>query len=514
MPSSLDELRKILVELWCIVSPDHWEKLVGQFSDPAAIVASLVSETRFRISHRTIRFITPAMQQALQVDQPASMVIGLDRGNWLKLESIGSGGQGEVWLACPCNAAADNNQLVALKSPKAPARSNETVVPGSLRQEIEILRQITCDHVAALVDEDWPSGMLATRFVDGECLEQKVNAARRLSVVQAIQIGIDICHALEALHAINWIHKDVKPDNIMLDKSQRAVLVDFGLAELSTARSTVGGTPYYIAPEVLFSDTAPDSRADVFSLAATLYRLLSGYPPYFQHCLHPSRLTSSRAVLDALYFRLADSAIECDLETLRREVPRQLCQLIIQGLSSNRDKRPSSVQEFRAKLDSLNVKLSEAVVIERELWGLSDVLLEMVRNVSYDPNYSGRELNNAKAIRDDLQRNVPQFSQLRRLQSMSDSWIGVVVDHSIVLRTMKIAAKIDATCSQIDAFLTSPAVRDPGRNELLKNLVARTLESLRSISIDTVAAAHEWQAVLLQLGLIDLRKPPVTSVAT
>jgi hypothetical protein len=165
-------------------------------------------------------------------------------------------------------------------------------------------------------------------------------------------------------------------------------------------------------------------------------------------------------------------------------------------------------------LDSLNVKLSEAVVIERELWGLSDVLLEMVRNVSYDPNYSGRELNNAKAIRDDLQRNVPQFSQLRRLQSMSDSWIGVVVDHSIVLRTMKIAAKIDATCSQIDAFLTSPAVRDPGRNELLKNLVARTLESLRSISIDTVAAAHEWQAVLLQLGLIDLRKPPVTSVAT
>ena len=106
-----------------------------------------------------------------------------------------------------------------------------TIAFNQLRQEIDILGRIASENIAELVDADLPSGVLATRFVDGECLEQKAKDARRLTVVQSLQIGIDICRALEALHAKDWIHKDVKPDNIMLDELQRAVLVDFGLAE-------------------------------------------------------------------------------------------------------------------------------------------------------------------------------------------------------------------------------------------------------------------------------------------
>ena len=234
MPSMLDELRHILVELWGVASPARWSELASQFGDPSAIIGYLASETRFRLSDRDIAFVTPDMKQALDAARPRELFVELRNQPWLKLQLLRSGGQGEVWIACPCDSGAKADQLVALKSPRAGANpaigaNSVTVDVQQLQREIDILGQIDCDNIARLVDADRPSGVLATQYVDGECLEKKLKAERRLSIVQTIRIGIDICHALEALHATNWIHKDVKPDNIILDESQRAILIDFGL---------------------------------------------------------------------------------------------------------------------------------------------------------------------------------------------------------------------------------------------------------------------------------------------
>ena len=182
-------------------------------------------------------------------------------------------------------------------------------------------------------------------------------------------------------------------------------------------------------------------------------------------------------------------------------MPRQLCDLIIHGLSANRNRRPSSISDFREKLDGIQAKLSEAVLIERELWRLSEILLEAIRGISYDATYANNEEKNAEKIRDDLRRTLPQFLALSQLQHSSQSWIGIVLDYTIISRTTKIVLKIEATCNQIDAFLTSPGSKSGSWNELLKNLVARTLEALRSITVDTVAAAHDWRTIMLLFGL-------------
>lgn len=289
----------------------------------------------------------------------------------------------------------------------------------------------------------------------------------------------------------------------MVNPSGQAVLIDFGLAEVPSSASHAVGTPYYIAPEVFFPRVPPDARADVYSLSATLYRLLSGQPPHFQHCLHPGWYRGARAELDALRFRIADAASECDVEELRREVPREFCKLVIRGLSANPDQRPSSADGFRTALEEIQAKLFEARGIERELWALADILLEAIRSISLDPAYASREQENASIIRDDIRQALRCFSALLQLQQNPESWAGFISDFAIIVRTIKIVSKVNAACEQIDAFLNSPGVGTNSWNNLLHTLVARTLESIRSISVDTIAAAHDWCTLLVQLGLLE-----------
>ncbi len=503
---SLDELRRVLVEEWEIVAPDWWADLVDEFTDPAQIVDHLASRTRFRLALGPIPYLTPPLREKLASIHPLDMVRKLGGKRWLRLQQLGRGGQGEVWLACPCSPAATRDELVALKSPN-PIKDNSK---QQLQLEIQILGKIDSPYVVALVAEDWALGVLATRFVNGANLEETLDRQRRLSVAETVQIGINVCHALQALHAENFIHKDVKPGNIVQQRSKHAVLIDFGLAEdPQRAPLRPGGTPYYIAPEVFFSDAAPavapDARADVYSLAATLYHLLAGRPPHFQQCLNPRQFRASGARLDLLRFKLADAEIECNLEDVRRDVPRQLCQLLCRALNARPDERPKSAAEFRLALEAIQAKLKEAERIEAELWRLAEVLLQAVRTVNADADYAGNEQANAASIQNDLERALQWFPALKELRTTGDSWAGFPVAYAVVPRTMKIWTQVAGHASQIREFLAVPHNSSRHMGILLKDLVVRTLEGVRSISVEALAAAHDWRTLLLQLGLTPTR---------
>lgn len=432
-------------------------------------------------------------------------MITLDAAPWLKIRELRTGGQGEVWVACPCDAAAKSDQLVALKSPNSskPAATVDKL-RGHLQQEIDILRKISpCSYIANLVDADRTSGTLATRLIDGPSLDEK--ALRRLSVAQTIQIGIDVCEALKALHDVGYIHKDIKPANIIDERGKRAVLIDFGLAEDPTLAALLpGGTPYYIAPEVFTCNMPHDVRADVYSLAATLYRLLAGQPPHFYQCINPGKYKATRARLDMRWFHLADSALDCDLEDIRREVPRQLCQLLCRALSADRERRPSSIVDFQIDLVSIQSMFVRAENIERQLWVLSDVLLEAFRIVHHDDRYAGKEWKNAVEICTNIERALPKFTVLSQLSTTVDTWTGISSAYALIPRTTKLWSHVEAIGRQLREFLadhTDMAKRTNDATELLKDLVVRTLESIRLTSIDAVTAAHDWHTLLDQIGL-------------
>ncbi len=124
-------------------------------------------------------------------------------------------------------------------------------------------------------------------YVEGHTLHDELELHKRFSEAEALRIVIQIARALEHAHKQGLIHRDVKPKNIMMTKDGRVKLADMGLARAATdekaAQAEAGrafGTPYYISPEQIRGEVDIDFRADIYSLGATLYHLVTGRVPF------------------------------------------------------------------------------------------------------------------------------------------------------------------------------------------------------------------------------------------
>ena len=127
-------------------------------------------------------------------------------------------------------------------------------------------------------------------FIEGESLRALIDRERQLSLDQALAITRDVAEALEYAHTQNIVHRDIKPDNILIEReSGRAVVTDFGIAraieraaDISTVTSTgfTLGTPTYMSPEQAGAEKEIDGRSDIYSLGCVLYEMLAGTPPF------------------------------------------------------------------------------------------------------------------------------------------------------------------------------------------------------------------------------------------
>src|SRR5262249_11508468 len=133
------------------------------------------------------------------------------------------------------------------------------------------------------LDRDLDLEMLVLEHVEGETLKDKI-ARGRMSVGEATAIALQLARALEACHREGVLHRDLKPENIILHPKRGAVILDFGVAWFSSAATltrtgSVIGSPRYIAPEV-FKSPICDARADIYSLGAILFEMLTGRTPH------------------------------------------------------------------------------------------------------------------------------------------------------------------------------------------------------------------------------------------
>jgi hypothetical protein len=162
-------------------------------------------------------------------------------------------------------------------------------------QEARAVNRIKHDNIVEiydLVEESLPSGLLRCYSVmealEGETLRGAI-ARGPLSLSRSVQIVRQVCGALEAAHEVGIIHRDVKPENILvLQDSERVKVLDFGVAKLQGDAELVGktlagviiGTPSYMAPEQIDGKREVDRRADVYSTGVVLYELLAGTVPF------------------------------------------------------------------------------------------------------------------------------------------------------------------------------------------------------------------------------------------
>jgi hypothetical protein len=193
---------------------------------------------------------------------------------------LGRGGMGEVYRAEDLRL----HQSVALKFLAKSHASNAEYLEH-LVQEVRLARQVAHPNVCRVYDfiDTGNEQFVAMEYVDGESLAALLRRLGRPSEATTIALAHQIVRGLAAVHEQGVLHRDLKPDNVMVDGRGHARLMDFGVASLSRDRSRRAGmfkgTPAYVAPEQ-FLGAPPSSRTDVYALGVLLYELVTGRLPF------------------------------------------------------------------------------------------------------------------------------------------------------------------------------------------------------------------------------------------
>ena len=254
---------------------------------------------------------------------------------------LGRGGMATVYLAHDLR----HNRRVAFKVLRPELAA--TLGPERFLHEIRIAAGLQHPHILPVFDSGDAAGQLwyTMPYVEGETLRQRLLREKQLPLDEARRIAVQVLSALGYAHAHGVIHRDVKPENILLDGDQ-AVLADLGIAR---AMTTVGedrltetglslGTPSYMSPEQACAEPSLDGRTDLYSLGCVLYEMLAGEPPYTGPT--PQAIVARRLVEPPPRLRTI------------RDVPESLEQAIHRALARNPADRFATAEQFsRALLD-------------------------------------------------------------------------------------------------------------------------------------------------------------------
>ena len=199
----------------------------------------------------------------------ASLAEGQTLGNRYRIRSLlGRGGMGEVWRAFDLKLRVD----LALKALRPELLQDKRAL-GALRQEVRTAREVISPNVCRVFDLVELDGqeLVSMEYIDGITLADILKMRAPLELTEAREIASQFLAGLEAIHDVGLVHRDVKPENIMMTRSGRVVMMDLGIAKglADSKTGTVSGTPAYMAPEQTRGGSV-NPRADVFSAGVVL----------------------------------------------------------------------------------------------------------------------------------------------------------------------------------------------------------------------------------------------------
>ncbi len=214
--------------------------------------------------------------------RPSSSMIGTVLSGRYRLEAkLGSGGMSTVYLASDDTL----DRPVAVKVMHREMSEQEDQLQR-FRQEARAVAKLTHPNVVSVIDagEDGGHPYIVFEYVKGETLKQRIGRVGALDTQEAIAYAIEVARGLGVAHGRNMVHRDIKPQNVLIDEEGRAKLTDFGISRQLeqdgvTATGRVLGTTDYVAPEQAMGKAA-DPRSDIYSLGVVLYEMLIGQVPF------------------------------------------------------------------------------------------------------------------------------------------------------------------------------------------------------------------------------------------
>jgi TolB-like protein len=282
----------------------------------------------------------PAVSQAAASSSDATGARPLAFGRYEILGLVGAGGMGSVYRARDTRL----DEIVALKL----LRRELVDQPGILArftQEAKLARRITHKNVARTFDLDEYEGerFLTMEYVDGESLGAALSREGVLPLARTIHIATAICEGLSAAHAASVVHRDLKPDNVLIGADGRVLITDFGIARAlvqgGAARTSGGivGTPSYMAPEQVEGAGESGPRVDLYALGAVLFEMLTG-----------TRAWPGEEPLAVALARLTKAPP--DPRTVRVEVGESLAAVVRKLMARRPEDRFASAEEVSAAL--------------------------------------------------------------------------------------------------------------------------------------------------------------------
>ncbi|OLD01345.1 MAG: hypothetical protein AUI89_04645 [Gemmatimonadetes bacterium 13_1_40CM_3_65_8] len=262
-------------------------------------------------------------------------------GRYEVKEILGAGGMGVVYRAFD----RELQEPVAIKTLRPEAMAGGTVALDRFKQEIRLARRIAHRNVVRTYDLGEVNGTyyLTMEYVEGTSLKQLIASRGRLPVAVTLTVGKQLCRALEVAHAEGIIHRDIKPQNMVVDPSGFLKVMDFGIARLANPPKGKGlteagisiGTPDYMSPEQL-SGADLDPRSDLYSAGVVLFECLTGRVPF---------------EADTTWALVAKHLEEepTNPRTLNADVPEALAIVILKAMAKDREKRfPTAAEMFDA----------------------------------------------------------------------------------------------------------------------------------------------------------------------
>jgi len=263
---------------------------------------------------------------------------------------LGGGGMSRVFLAE--ERALARRVVVKVLSPDLAA----DVSADRFKREIQLTARLQHPHIVPILSTGETGGLpyYTMPFVEGESLRVRLMRTGALPLATAASILRDVARALDFAHGKGIVHRDIKPDNVLL-VGDTAAVSDFGIAkaliasrvgtnqDTVTAIGTTVGTPPYMAPEQIAADPALDYRADLYSLGCVAYEMLTGQTPFAERT-------------PAALFKAHLTEIPARINSIRADIPEALCELVARCLEKDPDDRPRNAEEIVVAVGDLTAK--------------------------------------------------------------------------------------------------------------------------------------------------------------
>jgi len=298
----------------------------------------------------------PVMTETLQTPVHELTTGSTFAGRYQVIEELGQGGMGRVYKVFDTKI----KEKVALKLIKPEVASDKETIER-FSNEIRLARRIRHKNVCGMFDIGEADGahFITMEYVHGEDLKSMIHMSGSLSLGMLLSVGKQVCDGLAEAHSLGVVHRDLKPQNIMIDKNGNAKIMDFGIARSVKDKGITGagvmiGTPEYMSPEQAETRDV-DPRSDIYSLGVILYEMATSHVPF----------TGETALSIAMKHK---GEIPKNPKQLNTNIPDDLSGVILKCLEKDKAKRYQSASDVHSELEKIEkgIPTTERVVPERK----------------------------------------------------------------------------------------------------------------------------------------------------